>query len=137
MASKVVLEMRNIVKDFPGVRALDDVNFEARSGELLALVGENGAGKSTLMKVLSGVWPYPTYEGDIHVKGHLERFRSTKEAEAAGVAIIYQELNLIPDLTVAENVFLDRQFTNAFGFVNWRKAAACQTGISTTRSLRR
>ena len=63
---EVVLEMKNIVKDFPGVRALNDVNFEARSGELLALMGENGAGKSTLMKVLSGVWPYPSYEGDIY-----------------------------------------------------------------------
>jgi ABC-type sugar transport system ATPase subunit len=118
---EVILEMKNIIKDFPGVRALDEVNFEARSGELLALVGENGAGKSTLMKVLSGVWPYPTYEGDIYIRGQLKRFRNTKEAEAAGVAIIYQELNLIPELTVAENIFLDRQFTNMYGFVNWSK----------------
>ena len=121
---EIVLEMKNIIKDFPGVRALDDVNFEARSGEVLALVGENGAGKSTLMKVLSGVWPYPTYEGDIYIKGKLCRFRSTREAEAAKVAIIYQELNLIPELTVAENIFLDRQFHNIAGVVNWGRVYA-------------
>ncbi len=121
---EIVLEMKNIIKDFPGVRALDDVNFEARSGEVLALVGENGAGKSTLMKVLSGVWPYPTYEGDIYIKGKMRRFRSTREAEAAKVAIIYQELNLIPELTVAENIFLDRQFHNFAGVVNWGKVYA-------------
>ena len=76
--SEVVLKMQKIIKDFPGVRALNNVNFEARSGELLALMGENGAGKSTLMKVLSGVWPYPTYEGDIHIKGDRKRFANTK-----------------------------------------------------------
>lgn len=122
--SEIVLEMKNIIKDFPGVRALNNVNFEARSGELLALVGENGAGKSTLMKVLSGVWPYPTYEGDIYIKGQLKRFRNTKEAEASGVAIIYQELNLIPELTVAENIFLDRQFTTSYGTINWSQVNA-------------
>ncbi|MER2529114.1 MAG: sugar ABC transporter ATP-binding protein [Candidatus Competibacter denitrificans] len=121
---EVVLEMKNIVKDFPGVRALDDVNFEARSGELLALMGENGAGKSTLMKVLSGVWPYPSYQGDIYLRGELKRFYNTKEAEAAGIAIIYQELNLIPELTVAENIFLDRQMTNALGAIQWSKLFA-------------
>ena len=117
--SEIVLTMKNIIKDFPGVRALNNVNFEARSGELLALMGENGAGKSTLMKVLSGVWPYPTYEGDIYVKGELKRFKNTKQAEEAGIAIIYQELNLIQELTVAENIFLDRQFTGRFGQILW------------------
>ncbi|MCB1776793.1 MAG: sugar ABC transporter ATP-binding protein, partial [Candidatus Competibacteraceae bacterium] len=121
---EIVLEMKNIIKDFPGVRALDDVNFEARSGEVLALMGENGAGKSTLMKVLSGVWPYPTYQGDIYLRGDLKQFRNTKEAEASGIAIIYQELNLIPELTVAENIFLDHQITNAFGVINWSKLFA-------------
>jgi len=121
---EVVLEMKNIVKDFPGVRALDHVNFEARSGELLALIGENGAGKSTLMKVLSGVWPYPTYEGEIYIKGQLQQFRNTKDAESVGVAIIYQELNLIPELTVAENIFLDREFTTPLGIISWSKVNA-------------
>ena len=117
----IVLKMDNITKEFPGVKALDRVNFEARSGELLALMGENGAGKSTLMKVLSGVWPYPTYDGDIYIKGEKKQFANTKEAEDVGIAIIYQELNLIPELTVAENIFLDRQFVNSFGKINWHK----------------
>ncbi len=119
--SEVILEMKDIIKDFPGVRALDHVNFQARRGEVLALVGENGAGKSTLMKVLSGVWPYPTYEGDIYIDGELKRFSNTKEAEKSGVAIIHQELNLIPGLNVAENIFLDRQFTNNVGAIDWNK----------------
>lgn len=116
--------MEKITKDFPGVRALDNVNFEARSGELLALMGENGAGKSTLMKVLSGVWPYPTYEGDIYIKGERKRFTNTKEAGESGIAIIYQELNLIPELTVAENIFLDRQLVGALGNINWNRLYA-------------
>ena len=119
--SEVVLKMEHIVKEFPGVRALDDVNFEARSGEVLALVGENGAGKSTLMKVLGGAWPYPTYQGDIFIKGENRRFHNTREAEQSGIAIIYQELNLIPELTVAENIFLDRQPTNRIGAIDWRR----------------
>jgi D-xylose transport system ATP-binding protein len=118
--SDVVLKMEHIVKEFPGVRALDDVNFEARAGEVLALMGENGAGKSTLMKVLGGVWPYPTYQGDIFVGSEKRRFRSAREAMEAGIAIIHQELNLIPELTVAENIFLDRQPTNRFGAIDWQ-----------------
>src|SRR5271167_273445 len=119
--SETVLKMEHISKEFPGVRALDDVNFEARANEVLALVGENGAGKSTLMKVLGGVWPYPAYQGDIFIKGERKRFYSTREAEESGVAIISQEFNLIPELTVAENIFLDRQPTNRFGAIDWRK----------------
>jgi D-xylose transport system ATP-binding protein len=119
--SDVVLKMEHIVKEFPGVMALDDVNFEARPGEVLALMGENGAGKSTLMKVLGGVYPYPSYRGEIFVHGERRRFRSTREAMDAGIAVIHQELNLIPELTVAENIFLDRQPTNAIGAIDWHK----------------
>jgi ABC-type sugar transport system ATPase subunit len=119
--SDVVLKMQHIVKDFPGVRALDGVDFDVRAGEVLALVGENGAGKSTLMKVLSGVWPYPSYGGDIHVRGQLMRFSGTRDAERAGIAIIHQELNLIPELTVAENIFLDRQPRVFLGAIDWNR----------------
>jgi len=116
-----ILEMKNIIKDFPGVRALDNVNFCLDKGEILALVGENGAGKSTLMKVLSGVWPYPTYEGDIYLDDQLVRFDNTREAEEAGIGIIHQELNLLPDLSVAENIFLDRHPLNKFGGIKWEE----------------
>jgi ABC-type sugar transport system ATPase subunit len=119
--SDVVLKMEHIVKEFPGVRALDDVNFEARAGEVLALMGENGAGKSTLMKVLGGVWPYPTYQGDIFIAGERRRFHGPREAMDAGIAIIHQELNLIGELSVAENMFLDRQPTSRFGTIDWRR----------------
>ena len=119
--SEVVLRMEHITREFPGVRALDDVNFEARASEVLALVGENGAGKSTLMKVLGGVWPYPTYQGEIFIKGERKRFRDTREAEQSGIAIIHQEFNLFPELTVAENIFLDREPTNGFGVIDWQR----------------
>jgi ABC-type sugar transport system ATPase subunit len=119
--SDVVLKMEHIVKEFPGVKALDDVNFEACSGEVLALMGENGAGKSTLMKVLGGVWPYPSYQGDIFIRGERQRFQSPRQAMDAGIAIIHQELNLIAELSVAENIFLDRHPTNAIGAIDWRR----------------
>ncbi len=124
MGEEVILEMKDIVKDFPGVRALDHVNFRVKKGTVLALCGENGAGKSTLVKVLSGVWPYPTYEGKIILDGEEEQFSNTREAEDAGIGIIHQELNLIPELTVAENIYLDRQPTNKFGTIAWEKMYA-------------
>lgn len=119
--SEIILEMKNITKEFPGVRALDNVNIFAFKGEVLALVGENGAGKSTLMKILSGVYPYPEYRGEIFIKGKKVRFSSTKDAQRNGISIIHQELNLIQQLTVAENIFLGREPTIFYGIVNWKK----------------
>jgi D-xylose transport system ATP-binding protein len=106
-----MLEMKNIVKEFSGVRALDGVTFQVRKGEIHALCGENGAGKSTLMKILSGVYPSGTYTGEIYLAGEPVHFRSVRDAERAGIAIIYQELALVPEFTVAENIFLGREPT--------------------------
>ncbi|MGQ9729556.1 MAG: sugar ABC transporter ATP-binding protein [Candidatus Fervidibacter sp.] len=113
------LEMRNITKRFPGVLALDSVNFEAERSEIHAIVGQNGAGKSTLMKILGGV--YSDYEGEIFIEGEPVNMRSPKDSRAAGVAVIYQELNLVPDLTVAENIFLGREPTRFMGLVDFGK----------------
>ncbi|MBA2341696.1 MAG: xylose ABC transporter ATP-binding protein [Pyrinomonadaceae bacterium] len=111
-----LLEMRNITKTFPGVRALDGVSFDLRAGELHALVGENGAGKSTLMKVLGGVYPHGTYGGEIIVDGKLRNFGSVREAEGAGIAVIFQELSLVREMTVGENIFLGRE-PRRFGII--------------------
>jgi len=113
-----LLEMRQITKEFPGVKALDGVTFDLRAGEFHALVGENGAGKSTLMKTLSGVYPYGTYGGDIVVEGDVKHFSNIRQAEEAGVAIIFQELSLVKELTVAENIFLGKE-PQRFGVINW------------------
>src|SRR5215212_1504775 len=113
-----LLEMREITKSFPGVRALDGVTFDLRAGEIHALVGENGAGKSTLMKILGGVYPHPEYGGEIYIGGEARRFKSVRDADAAGIAIVYQELSLIKDMTVAENIFLGRE-PRRFGVVRW------------------
>ena len=107
-----ILEMKSITKEFPGVKALDQVTFSVREGEIHCLVGENGAGKSTLMKVLSGVHPYGSYTGDIFVGGELQKFNGIRDSEHAGIAIIYQELALIPELSVYENIFLGNELTN-------------------------
>jgi putative multiple sugar transport system ATP-binding protein len=116
--SDALLEMRGITKTFPGVRALSDVSFSVRPGEIHALVGENGAGKSTLMKVVSGVYPYGTYEGQFFFKGEECRFHSIRESEQRGIVIIHQELALIPHLSITENIFLaNEQATN--GVINW------------------
>jgi len=114
-----ILEMRDIRKTFPGVVALDGVTIEARLGEVHAIVGENGAGKSTLMKILSGA--YPEYEGGIFLDGELLSLPTPRAAENAGIATIYQELNLVPHLTVAENIFLGREFISRFRTIDGRR----------------
>src|SRR5215217_6628704 len=117
-AKTMLLEMREITKTFPGVKALDGVTFDLYEGEFHALVGENGAGKSTLMKVLSGVYPFGTYGGDIVVGGDVKQFKTVRDAENAGIAIIFQELSLVKELTVGENIFLGRE-PSKFGVINW------------------
>ena len=106
---KILLEMKNITKTFPGVKALDNVNLKVVNGEIHALVGENGAGKSTLMNVLSGVYPYGSYEGDIIYDGETCKFGAIKDSEEKGIVIIHQELALIPYMTIAENMFLGNE----------------------------
>jgi D-xylose transport system ATP-binding protein len=113
-----ILEMRNIVKEFPGVRALDGVSFTLEAGEFHALVGENGAGKSTLMKVLSGVFPFGSYDGDILIDDEVRQFGGIRDAENAGIAIIFQELSLVKELTVGENIFLGAAPAK-LGVVDW------------------
>lgn len=115
-----ILEMKNIVKEFPGVKALDNVSFQVAEGEIHCLVGENGAGKSTLMKVLSGVYPYGDYTGDILFGGAKQEFRSISDSEKAGIAIIYQELALIPEMTVYENIFLGHEIKAGFA-IDWNE----------------
>src|SRR4051794_2702250 len=105
-----LLRMEGITKHFGGAHALDDVTFEAHAGEVHALCGENGAGKSTLMKVLAGA--ITDYQGRVLLNGQVVSFAGPRHAEAVGVRIIYQELNLVPDLTVAANIFLGRERTN-------------------------
>ena len=117
---KVLLEMKNITKTFPGVKALDNVNFQVEEGEIHALVGENGAGKSTLMNVLSGIYPYGSYEGDIVYNGEVCQFQKITDSEAKGIVIIHQELALVPQMSIGENMFLgnERGKKNA---INWNE----------------
>ena len=112
--------MKNITKEFPGVKALNNVSFQVAEGEIHCLVGENGAGKSTLMKVLSGVYPHGEYTGDILFNGEVQHFSSISDSEKAGIAIIYQELALIPELTVYENIFLGHEITSG-PIINWNE----------------
>jgi D-xylose transport system ATP-binding protein len=112
------LEMMDITKEFPGVKALDRVSFKVKKGEIHALCGENGAGKSTLMKVLSGLYPVGTYSGTIRIDGQEVMFRHIVDAEKAGIAIIHQELALVKEMTVGENLFLGRE-PKKFGIVQW------------------
>ncbi|MBV9752866.1 MAG: sugar ABC transporter ATP-binding protein, partial [Hyphomicrobiales bacterium] len=106
-SNDVVASAKSISKAFEGVQALRDVDFELRRGEIHALMGENGAGKSTLMKVLAGV--HTSYGGEVFIKGSVVHFAGVRDAEKAGIAIIHQELNLVPELTAAENIFLGRE----------------------------
>ena len=107
--AKILLEMKNITKTFPGVKALDNVNLQVEEGEIHALVGENGAGKSTLMNVLSGVYPYGSYEGDIIYNGEVCKFHDIKQSEEKGIVIIHQELALVPYMSIGENMFLGNE----------------------------
>jgi len=114
----MILEMREITKQFPGVKALDNVTLQVEKGEIHALVGENGAGKSTLVKVLSGFYPHKSYNGQVFIKGKEMKFINTRNSEEAGIAIIYQELELIEELSIAENIFLGNLHNN-HGIVKW------------------
>ena len=118
--SNNILEMRSITKVFPGVRALDDVSLTVERGHIHAICGENGAGKSTLMKVLSGVYPHGTYEGDIVYEGEVVSFKNLRDSEAKGIVIIHQELALSPYLSIAENIFLNNEIKR-FGLIDWNK----------------
>lgn len=115
---QTLLEMRNITKTFPGVKALDNVNLKVAQGEIHALVGENGAGKSTLMKVLSGVYPQGSYDGEIHYDGQIAGFGGISDSEKLGIIIIHQELALVPLLSIAENLFVGNENAKG-GIINW------------------
>src|SRR5246127_801602 len=116
-----ILELQGIGKTFGGVEALRGVDFALSPGEIHGLVGENGAGKSTLMKIIAGV--HPEFSGRFTLDGKETRFRSTRDARAAGIAMVHQELSVAPDLSVAENVFLGLQPTTRLGLVQWRRMA--------------
>ena len=117
MEEKLVLQMDSIVKTFPGVKALDGVHLDVRRGEVHALCGENGAGKSTLMKIIAGAQGYTS--GHMYVNGEEVVFHSTKDAERKGIAMIYQEFNMVRDLSVAENMYLGRLPKTPYGAVDW------------------
>src|SRR5207253_10931974 len=117
----VVLQAENITKRFPGVIALKDVGFDLRAGEIHGLCGENGAGKSTLIKLLSGIYPSGSYQGNFFIHGQLAKFRSLADAQNAGIEVIYQELALVNDMTVGENIFLGSEPRTARGLIDWHK----------------
>ena len=119
--SQYILEMKNITKEFPGVKALDNVNLQVEPGEIHALIGENGAGKSTLMNVLSGTYPAGSYTGEIYYDGKLCQFKNQKDSEAVGIVIIHQELALIPLLSIGENMFLGNEIRTKTGTIDWNK----------------
>lgn len=126
--SSYILEMKDISKEFPGVKALTNVNFKVEKGEIHCLIGENGAGKSTLMKVLSGVYPHGTYSGDILFEGQVQKFNEINDSVKAGIGIIYQELALFPDLTVYENIFAGNEVSKG-PFVDWNQTILQATSM--------
>lgn len=130
-----ILEMRNIVKEFSGIRALSDVNLKIERGEIHALCGENGAGKSTLMNVLSGLYPYGSYEGDIVYNGETCKFKDLKDSENKGIVIIHQELALSPYLSVSENIFLGNEQAK-HGIIDWDLTEKKTTNLLKTVGLR-
>ncbi|MDR2631947.1 MAG: sugar ABC transporter ATP-binding protein [Spirochaetaceae bacterium] len=121
---KVILEMKHITKKFPGVKALDDVNFELYEQEILSLVGENGAGKSTLMKILSGAYSRYEYSGEIILNGSVQSFNNPADSERYGIQMIYQETNAMLDLNIAENIFIGRYPKKKSGSINWKEVYA-------------
>ncbi|GAA1781613.1 multiple monosaccharide ABC transporter ATP-binding protein [Agromyces lapidis] len=121
MSAPPILEMRSITKEFPGVKALSEVSLTVMPAEVHAICGENGAGKSTLMKVLSGVYPHGTYTGEIIFRGEEVQFRDIRASEQAGIAIIHQELALIPELSITENIFLGNEIARG-GRIDWAAA---------------
>ena len=133
--AKILLEMKNITKTFPGVKALDNVNLQVEEGEIHALVGENGAGKSTLMNVLSGIYPYGTYEGDIVYDGEICQFSTIKDSEGKGIVIIHQELALIPYMTIGENMFLGNERGHKYK-INWNETNARTAELLKTVGLK-
>jgi putative multiple sugar transport system ATP-binding protein len=132
----IILEMHNISKTYPGVRALDNVNLRVQSGEIHAICGENGAGKSTLMKVLSGVIPHGSYEGNIIYDGEERSFAGIADSEHVGIIIIHQELALVPLLSIAENIFLGNETANKIGVIDWGQAYARTRGLLAKVGLR-
>ena len=117
-----ILEMRGISKAFPGVKALQDVSISVEEGSVHAICGENGAGKSTLMKVLSGVYPHGSFEGEIVFQDQPVAFGRINDSERAGIVIIHQELALVPYLSIAENIFLGNEVKGRGGLIDWNRA---------------
>ena len=136
MADDIILDFQNVTKRFPGVTALSDVSVQIKRGEIHCLCGENGAGKSTLIKILSGVYPYGTYEGTIQYEGQELKLggQSINQAREEGIAVVYQELTLIPDMTVGENIYLGKEPVEK-GSINWDKLYADTLKISTDYQL--